>query len=189
MLLFYTCMLCYLHRVRRLQNAPSALAIARFFWLDRPRKLRGFALILRVALDERRHRSINYWSPSAGDGRRWRTQLLAWHTHVHGSSENALLTLSNIYKVFDSRITSQVYPLLSDYISSLICTSKHIRYTPPPHFPKISVTNFSRFVCIYTLKHIYSLRPIILFVNTDVSRHILVIDTFVFAKSNMGRRE
>jgi hypothetical protein len=35
----------------------------------------------------------------------------------------------------------------------------------------------------------YSLRPIILFANTDVSRHILVIDTSVFAKSNMGRRE
>jgi hypothetical protein len=35
----------------------------------------------------------------------------------------------------------------------------------------------------------YSLRPIILFANTDVSRHILVIDTSVLAKSNMGRRE
>jgi hypothetical protein len=36
---------------------------------------------------------------------------------------------------------------------------------------------------------IYSLRPILLFTNTDVSRHILVIDTSVLAKSNMGRRE
>jgi hypothetical protein len=35
----------------------------------------------------------------------------------------------------------------------------------------------------------YSLRFIILFANVDVSRHILVIDTFVLAKSNMGRRE
>jgi hypothetical protein len=35
----------------------------------------------------------------------------------------------------------------------------------------------------------YSLRPIILFANIDVSRHILVIDTSVFAKSNMDRRE
>jgi hypothetical protein len=35
----------------------------------------------------------------------------------------------------------------------------------------------------------YSLRPIILFANADVSRHILVIDTSVFVKSNMGRRE
>jgi hypothetical protein len=35
----------------------------------------------------------------------------------------------------------------------------------------------------------YSLRPIILFANTDVSRHILVVDTSVFMKSNMGRRE
>jgi hypothetical protein len=33
----------------------------------------------------------------------------------------------------------------------------------------------------------YSLRPIILFFNMDVSRHILVVDTFVLAKSNMGR--
>jgi hypothetical protein len=35
----------------------------------------------------------------------------------------------------------------------------------------------------------YSLRPIILFVNIDVSRHILMVDTSVFVKSNMGRRE
>jgi hypothetical protein len=35
----------------------------------------------------------------------------------------------------------------------------------------------------------YSLRPIILFGNTNISRHILVIDISVFAKSNMGRRE
>jgi hypothetical protein len=35
----------------------------------------------------------------------------------------------------------------------------------------------------------YSLRPIILFANIDVSRHILVVDTSVLVKSNMGRRE
>jgi hypothetical protein len=35
----------------------------------------------------------------------------------------------------------------------------------------------------------YSLRSIILFANVDVSRHILVEDTSVLAKSNMGRRE
>jgi hypothetical protein len=35
----------------------------------------------------------------------------------------------------------------------------------------------------------YSLRPIILFANIDVSKHILVIYVFVFAKSNMGTRE
>jgi hypothetical protein len=35
----------------------------------------------------------------------------------------------------------------------------------------------------------YSLRSIILFTNLDVSRHILVVDTSVLAKSNMGRRE
>jgi hypothetical protein len=35
----------------------------------------------------------------------------------------------------------------------------------------------------------YSLRPILLFANTDVSRHILVVGTSVLAKSNMGRRE
>jgi hypothetical protein len=39
-----------------------------------------------------------------------------------------------------------------------------------------------------TLKY-YSLRPIILFANVDVSRHILVVDTSVLAKSNMGWRE
>jgi hypothetical protein len=31
----------------------------------------------------------------------------------------------------------------------------------------------------------YSLRPILLFGNIDVSRHILVINTYVLAKSNM----
>jgi hypothetical protein len=36
---------------------------------------------------------------------------------------------------------------------------------------------------------LYSLRPIIVFANIDVSRHILVVDTSVLAKSNMGRRE
>jgi hypothetical protein len=36
---------------------------------------------------------------------------------------------------------------------------------------------------------LYSLRSIILFAKVDVSRHILVVDTFVFVKSNMGRRE
>jgi hypothetical protein len=36
---------------------------------------------------------------------------------------------------------------------------------------------------------IYPLRPILLFVNIDVSRHILVIDISVLTKSNMGRRE
>jgi hypothetical protein len=35
----------------------------------------------------------------------------------------------------------------------------------------------------------YSLRSILLFVNTDISRHILVVDISVSAKSNMGRRE
>jgi hypothetical protein len=35
----------------------------------------------------------------------------------------------------------------------------------------------------------YSLRLIILFANIDVSRHILVLDTSVLAKSIMGRRE
>jgi hypothetical protein len=35
----------------------------------------------------------------------------------------------------------------------------------------------------------YSLRPILLFANTNVPRHILVIDTSVLAKSIMNRRE
>jgi hypothetical protein len=62
---------------------------------------------------------------------------------------------------------------------------------------KITPTYFARtnFVVVPTahhfhrIKHRYSLRPIILFANIDVSRHILVVDTFVFAKSNIGRRE
>jgi hypothetical protein len=43
------------------------------------------------------------------------------------------------------------------------------------------------FLCL--LKKKCSLRPIILFANMDVSRHILLIDTSVLVKSNMGRRE
>jgi hypothetical protein len=38
-------------------------------------------------------------------------------------------------------------------------------------------------------KNYYSLSPIILFNNIDVSKYILVIDTSVLAKSNMGRRK
>jgi hypothetical protein len=51
-----------------------------------------------------------------------------------------------------------------------------------------SVTTFNQFFSAY-LKNKYSLRPIILFANIDVSRHILVVDTSLFVKSNMGRRE
>jgi hypothetical protein len=35
----------------------------------------------------------------------------------------------------------------------------------------------------------YSLRPILPFINIGVSRHILVVDTSVLTKSNMDRRE
>jgi hypothetical protein len=35
----------------------------------------------------------------------------------------------------------------------------------------------------------YSIRPIILFANVDISRHILVIDTSVLAKSNICREK
>jgi hypothetical protein len=35
----------------------------------------------------------------------------------------------------------------------------------------------------------YSLRPILPFANTDVSKHILVLDISEFMKSNMGWRE
>jgi hypothetical protein len=41
----------------------------------------------------------------------------------------------------------------------------------------------------FLINYIYSLRPIILFANIDISRHILVVDTSILAKSNMGRRE
>jgi hypothetical protein len=38
-------------------------------------------------------------------------------------------------------------------------------------------------------QHLYSLRPIILFANTDVSITKMCLDTSTFAKSIMGRRE
>jgi hypothetical protein len=40
-----------------------------------------------------------------------------------------------------------------------------------------------------TPERCYSLRSILLFANMDVFRHILVIDTSILAKSNMGQRE
>jgi hypothetical protein len=39
------------------------------------------------------------------------------------------------------------------------------------------------------LRKNYSLRPVLLFANMDVSRHILVVDTSILVKSNMGQRE
>jgi hypothetical protein len=41
----------------------------------------------------------------------------------------------------------------------------------------------------YIYLTLYSLRPILLFVNTDVSRHIFVVDTSLLAMSIMGQRE
>jgi hypothetical protein len=43
------------------------------------------------------------------------------------------------------------------------------------------------YICTYMHKVLP--RSIILFANIDLSRYILVIDTFVLAKSNMGQRE
>jgi hypothetical protein len=53
---------------------------------------------------------------------------------------------------------------------------------------KYSIVDKQLAAPIHTIIY-YSLRPIILFANIDVSRHILVIDISVLAKSNMGRRE
>jgi hypothetical protein len=39
------------------------------------------------------------------------------------------------------------------------------------------------------MKIISVLQPILPFANTDVSRHILVLDTFIFGKDNMDERE
>jgi hypothetical protein len=36
-------------------------------------------------------------------------------------------------------------------------------------------------------KYLYSLQSILPFANTDVSRYILVLDTFVYAKSNIDQ--
>jgi hypothetical protein len=35
----------------------------------------------------------------------------------------------------------------------------------------------------------YFIRSILLFVNTDVFKHILLVDTFILTKSNMGQRK
>jgi hypothetical protein len=40
------------------------------------------------------------------------------------------------------------------------------------------------YVPVKVLHKNYSLRPILPFANTDISRHILVLDTFVFTKDN-----
>jgi hypothetical protein len=41
----------------------------------------------------------------------------------------------------------------------------------------------------FEMEIVYSLRPILLFVNMDISRHILVTDTSILAKSIMDQRE
>jgi hypothetical protein len=84
----------------------------------------------------------------------------------------------------------------------LVLLMKNIYYTPRPFFSSktyikieckwkgLSVPAFA-FIMYHVAENnlLYSLRPIILFVNAEVSRHIIVIDTSVFTKSNMGRRE
>jgi hypothetical protein len=50
------------------------------------------------------------------------------------------------------------------------------------------VSNNGENICCHQIR-CYSLRPIILFVNIDVFKHILVVDTFVLEKSNMDWRE
>jgi hypothetical protein len=42
---------------------------------------------------------------------------------------------------------------------------------------------------VFNYKKQYSLRPIILFANMNISKYILVVDISVLAKSNMSRRE
>jgi hypothetical protein len=44
-------------------------------------------------------------------------------------------------------------------------------------------------VNIVVNKVMYSLRPILSFANTDISRTKMCLDTSIFAKGNMGRRE
>jgi hypothetical protein len=41
----------------------------------------------------------------------------------------------------------------------------------------------------YMIEYRYSLRPIILFANIDVSKHVLVVDTFIFVKSIISQRK
>jgi hypothetical protein len=55
------------------------------------------------------------------------------------------------------------------------------------HIPKILHIIF--FYTDSNMYVMYFLRLILSFTNTDVSRHILGLDTFVFAKDNIGRRE
>jgi hypothetical protein len=57
---------------------------------------------------------------------------------------------------------------------------------------KISSFSFRLYfiiVGVSSTMYLYSLRSILLYANIDVSRHILVVDTFILAKSNMGRRK
>jgi hypothetical protein len=42
---------------------------------------------------------------------------------------------------------------------------------------------------LFLFRNEYSLRSILPFANTDISRHILVLDASVFTKGNMGQRE
>jgi cytochrome P450 len=45
------------------------------------------------------------------------------------------------------------------------------------------------FVSVQIFRNYYSLQPILIFANIDVSKHIVVVDTFILAKSNMDHME
>jgi hypothetical protein len=55
--------------------------------------------------------------------------------------------------------------------------------------PPLYAFEFFDRVCRFVPQRKYSLRPILFFTNIDVSRHILVVDTSVLAKSIIDRRE
>jgi hypothetical protein len=70
-----------------------------------------------------------------------------------------------------------------------LCPGPWIQLRPPTLLPFDDLEPNSALGNWFVPKLYYSLRPIILFANMDISRYILVVDTSILAKSNMGRRE
>jgi hypothetical protein len=78
-----------------------------------------------------------------------------------------------------------VYSIIRDYHYSIVVAI----YSS---FLKSLSNKLGAVLAAYIRYHMYiyySLRPIILFTNIDISRYILVVDTSVLVKSNMGWRE
>jgi hypothetical protein len=155
MLLFYTCMLCYLRRVFfKMHHLGSG---NRFFWLDRPRKI-SLPRAQRTGIHACIRRATSS-IPQLLESIRWRRPALTYAaTRVaHARAWQQRKCPTNIIQHLQSVWLTDHLPSISSIIWLYIFINLHVKahtlYTSTS-LSKIIVTNFSRFVCIYTLKHV-----------------------------------